>query len=191
MHWRRPLAVALLTAGLLLAGSGGWIHAKAHLAQWLMQGAWQATLAGFGPVRPWPWADGHPVGRIRARGGAVNLLVLSGSSGRNLAFAPGHVAGTALPGTAGYTVVGGHRDTHFAFLAGLVAGDRLEVQGRDGRWRVYRVERTEVADIRRDRLPLAGPPGTLLLVTCWPFAAVLPGGPLRYLVEAREETSSA
>ncbi len=189
LHVRQGLAATVLLSGLLLLGSGSWIHIKAQLAQWLMEGAWAATVAGAGAgdrkVRPWPWADGYPVARLRAREGAVDLIVLAGSEGRNLAFAPGHVAGSDLPGTAGYTIIGGHRDTHFRFLQTLAAGDDIDVQGRDGTWVRYRVDATQVADIRRDRLPLSGAAGQLLLVTCWPFDALRPGGPQRYLVSAR------
>ncbi len=185
----RVLIAGLLCSGTLLLGSGSWIHVKAQLAQWLLEGAWVATLAGLDRVRPWPWADGYPVARIRRAGGG-DLIVLAGSSGRNLAFAPGHLEGTALPGEDGYAVVGGHRDTHFAFLRDLAIGDVLAVQARDGAWHRYRVDATQVADTRSDRLPLQGPPGQLLLVTCWPFDALVPGGPLRYLVSARTVQSN-
>jgi sortase A len=38
----------------------------------------------------------------------------------------------------------------------------------------------------RDRHPLAGTPQpTLTLITCYPFDAIAPGGPLRYVVRAR------
>lgn len=183
---RRGLALLVIVAGLGTLGSGGWIHAKAQLAQLLLAGAWAATLAGAGNVRPWPWADGYPIARLRVRSGADDLVVLAGASGRNLAFAPGLLDGSGVPGQGGTPVISGHRDTHFRFLQSLQAGDVLALQDRTGRWREYRVERSEVADIRRDRLPLAAEDGLLLLVTCYPFDALLPGGPLRYLVGARE-----
>ena len=41
-----------------------------------------------------------------------------------MAFGPGHLSGTPLPGEAGNAVVSGHRDTHFAFLRGLREGTR-------------------------------------------------------------------
>ncbi len=181
----RALALTLVFSGVLLVGSGSWIHMKAQVAQWLLEGAWVATTAGLPAVRPWPWADGYPVARIRSASGA-DLIVLAGSSGRNLAFAPGHLEGTGLPGEDRYAVVGGHRDTHFSFLRDLTPGDLLTVQSRDGQWHRYQVEQSQIADIRTDRLPLQGPAGKLLLITCWPFDALMPGGPLRYLVSARK-----
>jgi len=50
-----------------------------------------------------------------------------------MAFGPGHLSGTPLPGEAGNAVVTGHRDTHFAFLRRLRLGDVLEVERPDGR----------------------------------------------------------
>ena len=67
-RWRRlllALAIALLAAaGTMSVGHGAYMYAKAQLAQVLLQSAWDQTRAGGVPVRPWPWADTHPVARI-------------------------------------------------------------------------------------------------------------------------------
>ena len=196
--WRR-LAVA---AAFLLLGFGGWqlgaagyIHAKAWLAQVLLSRAWAETLAGDPRTdgtsggalkRPWPWADTGPVARLRVPELGVDEIVLAGASGRTLAFGPGHLGQTAMPGATGHSVVSGHRDTHFAFLADLAPDMKLEVQRADGGWRSYRVRGGEVIDSRTARLSLTADRPALTLVTCWPFDAVDPGGPLRYAVTAEE-----
>jgi sortase A len=111
-------------------------------------------------------------------------LVLSGASGRNLAFGPAHLAGTAPPGAEGNCVLAGHRDTHFAFLEDLAVGDDLWLETPDGAVRRYRVRDAAVVH-ESDSSPLeptAEP--VLTLVTCFPFDAALPGGPLRYVVRA-------
>ena len=82
-------------------------------------------------------------------------------------------------------VISGHRDTHFAFLQTLAPGDAIELDAPDGTRR-YRVTALRVADTRREALAL-GADDALLLVTCWPFDAVVPGGPLRYVVQARPD----
>ena len=41
-----------------------WIHAKALLAQVLLERAFAASLATGGAVKPWSWADTWPVARI-------------------------------------------------------------------------------------------------------------------------------
>ena len=63
------VAVALLAAlGAWELGHGAWIHAKAQLAQYLLQRAWERTLRGEPAAKPWPWADTWPVARLRGAG---------------------------------------------------------------------------------------------------------------------------
>ncbi|MSQ60616.1 MAG: sortase [Betaproteobacteria bacterium] len=100
-----------------------YIHAKAWAAQKLIAAGWGRSLASGAGVKPWPWADTHPVARLEAPRLRVALMVLAGASSRTLAFGPGHMNGTPLPGGAGNSVLSGHRDTHFAFLRELRPGD--------------------------------------------------------------------
>jgi sortase A len=113
----------------------------------------------------------------------VDLFVLAGDRGNSLAFGPGHLSRSAAPGSAGVSIIGGHRDTHFAFLERVTPGETLWLMDLAGRTHRYRVEATRIADIRRGPL-IAGGDG-LILVTCFPFDALRPGGPLRFLVIAR------
>jgi len=185
------LLIALAAACLLVAfwhgGQAAYVHAKAALGQELLMRSWEASRAGGGTTKPWPWADTHPVARLRAPAHGVDLLVLAGANGRTLAWGPGHVEGTATPGTRGNAVVTGHRDTHFAFLRDMQRGDALLVESADGTTRRYRVERTFIADRASLALPADDRATTLALVTCYPFDAIDPGTPLRYAVVARAE----
>lgn len=183
---RAALTAALLTC-LWQFGQAGYIHAKAWLAQILIGHAWEQTQAGAAQVRPWPWADTWPVARLRAPAQGVDLYVLAGADGRSIAFGPGHVYGTALPGEPGNSVLGAHRDTHFAFLQWLKDGSVLEVETPNRRVLRYIVAHREVVD-QHDLRPLAQPAAgrELTLVTCWPFDALRAGGPLRYVVTAME-----
>lgn len=182
---RLIIAAAALTAiGVLQFGRGVCIYAKAELAQLLIERAWVRKLAGEAQPKPWPWADTFPVARLDAPAQRVSLYVLAGSSGRTLAFGPGHETGTPLPGTRGNSVIGGHRDTHLAFLRNVRRGDLIRVQRSDGRWVSYRVSELDVLN-RRDTWVLAGDEESrLTLVTCWPFDALVAGGPERYVVIA-------
>jgi sortase A len=192
-HAAAALGILLVGAGLWQLGTAGTIHAKAWFAQVLLTRAWAATLAGAAAVRPWPWADTHPVARLQVPALGVDQIVLADASGRTLAFGPGLLGGTAAPGTAGHTVLSGHRDTHFRFLENLVPGTALHLQRPDGAWRVYRVTGGEVIDARHARLARDDGVPILTLVTCYPFDALAPGGPLRYLVfaEGRSAVSTA
>jgi len=183
--WRGVTVGALMAFGAWHGARGLYIEAKARLAQHLILRAWNATRNGSAHARPWPWADTEPVARLLVPGVDVDLVILAGASGRSLAFGPGHLTGTPLPGEEGNAVVSGHRDTHFAFLARLQAGDELAVQRRDGRWRRYIVTGAEVVDRGETRLVGASGDTRLTLVTCYPFGALRPGGPLRYVVTAR------
>ncbi len=185
---RRAVAVALGVAALGLLAQAAWIPAKAALGQLLMRDAWQRAREGVAEPRPWPWADTWPVARLTVPGRGVALYVLAGASGRTLAWGPGHVAGTAGPGAPGNCALAGHRDTHFAFLRDLAPGDEVVLETADGVRRRYRVSEAGVYD-RDDTwwlapAPLAGPARLLTLITCYPFDAVVPGGPGRYVVRA-------
>lgn len=182
--WVLGLALPLLAVGLWSLGSAASIEVKARIGQWLLEEAWSRTLAGETRVRPWPWADSWPIARLQAPGHGVDLIVLADASGRSLAWGPGHVSGTAEPAEPGLTLFGGHRDTHFRFLQAIEAGSRLSLQTADGRRHLYQVTDMRVVDARRAVMRSSGLGSTLALVTCYPFDAVSPGGPLRYLVHA-------
>lgn len=177
-------AALLALAGTSALAHGGWIYAKAELAQLLIDRAWQRMRAGDVVVKPWPWADTFPVARLQAPAQGVTLYVLAGSSGRTLAFGPGHQDGTPYPGEPGNSVIGGHRDTHLSFLREVKRGDLIRVERRDGKRVDYRVTTLDVLD-RRDTWVMRDDGGTrLTLITCWPFDALAAGGPSRYVVIA-------
>ena len=178
------VAVGFAVVGLWQLGDGAWIHAKAALAQVLLEDAWERTQKGEDKVRPWPWADTWPVARLRVPRLDVSVIVLEGASGRTLAFGPGHHQGTPLPGRPGNSLISAHRDTHFRFLKDLEPGDEIRVEGTAGTSRRYRVTGTAIVDRREARFPADDDRPRLTLVTCYPFDAVVPGGPLRYLVFA-------
>lgn len=179
------IAAMLAIAGVLQFGQGAYIHAKARLAQILLERAWQRTLAGERAVKPWPWADTWPVARLIAPAQRADLLVLAGANGRTIAFGPGHMDGTPLPGAAGNSVIGGHRDTHLAFLREVKRGEMLTVERADGKRTDYRVTDLDVLDKRDTWVAKNEGPSRLTLITCWPFDALRAGGPERYVVIAR------
>lgn len=181
----RLVPATLLLAGTLLLGAAAWLPLKALLAQQLLERAWAAQRAGDSAARPWPWADTFPLARLRQPALGVDQIVLQGASGRTLAFGPGHVSVSMAPGRAGNVVIAGHRDTHFRWLRHLRPGDPLVLEARDGSQRRYRVAVTRVQHESATALvdPLAA--DRLQLVTCYPFDALDPGTPLRYVVTAR------
>ncbi len=182
---RSWIVACLLCLGFWQLGHGAYIPAKAWVAQELMLRAWSRATGGQINPAPWPWADTWPVARMSAKGGNVDLIVLAGGSGRTLAFGPGHLSASALPGQRGNSVIAGHRDTHFRFLQDLAIGEILQVETSDGREHTYKVVDLDVIDSRRGSLVLDIDESVLSLVTCYPFDATVAGGPMRYVVTLR------
>ena len=177
-------AFALAMLGVWQVAAAGWIHAKAILAQHLIARAWVAARDGGPSRRPWPWADMRPIARLTVPGRGVELYILDSASNRALAFGPAHVSGTASPGSAGNMVIVAHRDTHFSFLRDLSPHDEIDVESARGATTRYRVREVVLVDKSETRvLDDAGSP-QLTLITCFPFGAVQPGTPLRYVVIA-------
>lgn len=186
MKNRRTFVVLILfIASAAFLGRGTWIYAKAQVGQVLLARAWQATRNGERAVKPWPWADTWPVARLTVPRLAVDEIVLAGGNGEAMAFGPGHLSHSAAPGRTGNAVLAGHRDTHFHFLRDLKPGDEIVLETADRMAHRYRVSEAAVVDFHdRRALAAAGEP-TLTLITCYPFDAIVPGGPLRYVVRAQ------
>ncbi len=178
------LSVCLLAVGSWQIGEGSWIYAKAELAQNLLQRAWSRTLAGEPNVKPWPWADTWPVARLTVPSRNIDLIVLNGAYGRTLAFGPGYVESSALPGRPGTTIITGHRDTHFSFLNRLKQQDEILLETANAQQARYHVQDERIVDAQVASIALNDDENRLLLVTCYPFNAIVPGGPLRYVVSA-------
>ena len=182
--WIMLLAALLVAGGLWQVGGGTYIYAKAWLSQVLLEKAWAGRLAGSeaADVKPWLWADTSPVARVSVPALGADHIVLADASARTLAFGPAHLAGTALPGERGHSVITGHRDTHFTFLKDLKAGDVIDLQQPDGGNMRFRVTGTEIFDSRTARFsPVIGR-RVMTLVTCYPFNSARTGQPHRYAV---------
>ncbi|MFT5371308.1 MAG: sortase A [Bacteroidia bacterium] len=171
-------AAVLVTAAFFLA-SALWIPVKAKVAQFLLENAWQRTLAGEIGAKPWPWADTSPVGVLEVATLGIRLIVLSGTSGRNLAFGPT----LHSPPEENDKILSGHRDTHFRFLESVKIGEILRVTTVHGALE-YRISWLEVIDSDVQELVLEPDVSRLTLTTCYPFDSPSAGGSLRYVVTA-------
>ncbi|RPJ68818.1 class GN sortase [Alteromonas sediminis] len=167
---------------LYFFGSSGYIHAKAVLAQYLIKDAWQHTLQNGQQTPPWAWADTFPVATLDING--ERLYVLSGATGRTLAFAPGHLQSTPLPGEQGNSVITGHRDTHFSVLASVQVNDVIAAQTTEG-VSYYNVVSTRIVDESNVSVIQNTSQGTLTLITCYPFNGLMPNTHLRWVVSAK------
>ena len=188
--WLRVLSTSAFAMSLICLSLGSWIPLKAWAAQWLIDAAWRRERAGSNGSSPWPWADTHPIAKLTWGEGASapTLIVLEGSSGRNLAFGPVHDTASVLPGGRGNSVIEGHRDTHFTILRTAKPGDHLSIEALDGRRSAFVVTDVRIVDSRTTRIALDAGAPRLTLSTCYPFDAVNPGGPFRWVVTATSVT---
>lgn len=183
LSFKKLYVSAIIIAGCWLLSSGIYIHAKAQLAQLLLNNAWSKTLQGDSKVKPWNWADTYPIAKITFTNQQKHYIVLEGGSGHTMAFGPGHVSTSPLPGQGGNSVIVGHRDTHFTALKDLTLGDGIQLQlpNKDLN---YKVVNTFIVDQNQSEILLDDGSELLTLITCYPFEAIQPGGPLRYVVQA-------
>ncbi|GFD77665.1 hypothetical protein KUL118_05270 [Tenacibaculum sp. KUL118] len=183
---RSKLLVSFLLIATVAIGFGNvaWITLKAELAQLLIEQAWAKTLQTGAQVKPWQWADTWPVGRMVHPNSNTDLLILEGAQGNALAFGPGRHVNTGELGSES-SVIGGHKDTHFAFLAEANVGDALQLQTKDGVWHPYRISAKRIVDIQNQALNIQLNQPRLYLVTCYPFYTITRDNRLRLVVELK------
>jgi len=184
---RNRLALLITFVGLFLIVQGLYIPLKAEFAQYLLERAWQHSQQQHTINKPWPWADTYPIAKLSFIEQQKSQIILAGSSGRTMAFAPGHLDGTAEPGELGHVIISAHRDTHFSKLKYLHQGDTIKLEGRNGLVRTYKISTINVIDSRYEALILEPTSNKLTLITCYPFDAIQAGGPLRYRIDATLE----
>lgn len=174
----------IFLAGAGLVADGFWIKGKAVLAQILLDQAFIASSSETA-TKPWAWADIEPIAKISAPRLNKSNIVLNNVSGEALAFGPGHLAGTPLPGERGTSVFSAHRDTHFSWLGDLKKGDEITVQRRDGKTVHYLVRKAWVAEAHASGINADSDEHLIALATCWPLDGTL-RSKWRYIVEGIE-----
>ena len=178
--------VLLITAlGLSFLAYGTYIPAKAVLAQYLINDAWNDSIRLGESHKPWKWADMHPVMKLSSDKHNQELIVLSGDKGNSLAFATGHNLFSYMPNQGGTTVISAHRDTHFEFLQGVSISDVFELTDRKNKTSSYRVSDIKIIDATKQDIAIHSDQDELKLITCYPFDAIVARGPLRYVVTAK------
>lgn len=188
MKLLRLFAAVTLLAGLGLTSRAAYLHAKAELAGVLIRRAWQETILGGEPRPPWPWADTHPVARLRIPRLRYDEIVLEGATPRTLAFGPARLLSAAVFGEPGNLELAGHRDTWFKPLEAVELGDTIDLEWYDSRRAGLRSRSYGVSTIRvvaPEDVSLLAPTSddALTLVTCYPFGRS-PRSPLRYIIRA-------
>jgi sortase A len=184
----RILVAVILFAGASLTARAMYLDAKANLASVLIRRAWAKTAKTGAPQAPWPWADTHPVARLRIPRIGYDEIVLEGATPRTLAFGPARLFSGANLGEPGNVELAGHRTSWFRPLEALDAGDQIEVQWFDTRRHELRERTYTVNDIRivsPEEVTSLAPrsDNALTLITCYPFGHS-PRSPQRFVVLA-------
>ena len=184
----RIVCALLLITGACLSGRALYMHAKAELAGVLVRRAWEQSVQSGKPQAPWPWADTHPVARIRIPRLDYDEIVLEGASPRTLAFGPAHLLNGIGFGEQGNLVLAGHRTSWFKPLEAIAMGDTILVQWfqplRGGlQEQTYTVSTISVVEPQDTTLLAPTPEDELTLITCYPFGRG-PRSPQRYIVRA-------
>ncbi len=193
MRATRGKAVRLLLSWLLLAGGAFFLAAGAR-ELWLSHFGQQEISAEWKSVKPTTAAPaavavspelGNAVCRLLIPRLDAHFFVVEGTDRDALRVGPGHMPGSALPGTAGNCVIAGHRDTHFRMLKDVREGDEILLQTHTGEFR-YRVTQTAVVSPRNKEALRPSTSPVLNLITCYPFYYLGPA-PKRFVVEAALE----
>ena len=185
---KRKFSISLL-ALLLLAGGGYFsfqaikIEVKAKLSQVLLEYTWNKSLKENKSYKPWPSFDGIPILKLKIPRYNISQIVLEGTSGQALAFGPGFHKESFLPVENKITAISSHRDSHGKYIKNLVIGDILKLQDLDNNWHTYKIEEFLIVNVQEEIK--INKKSRLLLITCYPFDALLSGTPLRYIVSAK------
>jgi sortase A len=188
MKTARWLGVLLLFAGACLTARAAYMRAKAELAGVLVRRAWERSLQSGEAQPPWPWADTHPIARLRIPRIGYDEIVLEDASPRNLAFGPARLLSSADLDGPGNLVLAGHRTSWFRPLERIVAGDSIELEwfdpGHAGvHRRTYSVDSVHVVAPQDVSLLAPTSEDVLTLITCYPFGPS-PRSPQRFVVRA-------
>ena len=181
----KKLVFLIAAIGFSIFAYGAYIPAKAVLAQYLINDAWNDSIRTGEIHKPWGWADMHPVMKLSSKKHNKDLIVLSGDKGNSLAFAPGYNINSFKPGLGGTTIISAHRDTHFRFLEDVSLDDVFEVTDRNNKTTSYVVNDIKIIDSDQQDITVYDNQAEIKLITCYPFDALIAGGPLRYIVTAK------
>ncbi len=190
---RKPLGLALVAVGAFGLCAAAANYGQAHLARSEARAAWAAmeaksafttAVASLDAASPaaGPLARGAPVARLTIPRLGLDEIVVEGVGNRELNAGPGHLPGSALPGSPGNSVLSAHRDRHFSDLGDVALGDTITTttQHKTTTWVVTgrRVVGKRAPVLRSTEDP------TLTLTTCWPLR-YLGTAPDRLIVTAK------
>lgn len=169
---RRTLSVVLLVTGGVLCSSVAASYAAMYVKQ-------RELLHEFKTHQP----AGEALTKLSIPRIGLRAVVIEGASAHSLLMGPGHLTGSAIPGTNGNAVIAGHRDTFFRHVDQLRAGDAIFIL-RGGKQFRYIVVQKKIVQPNNLSVLRATKVGEITLITCYPTHFIGPA-PQRLVIVAR------
>ena len=176
------LSAILAIAGLIFLFLAFKIEIKAKVAQYLLNNAWNKTIETGDEYEPWPGFDGYPILKLSIPKFKLQQIVLSNTSGQSLAFGPSFHPETYLPKENKITAISSHRDSHGYYIRDLKINDFVILEDKEDNKFTYKVKNFKIINVEDKDLQFNKKNSQLLLITCYPFDAVISGTNLRYIV---------
>ena len=176
------LSAILAIAGLIFLFLAFKIEIKAKVAQYLLNNAWNKTIETGDDYEPWPGFDGYPILKLSIPKFNLQQIVLSNTSGQSLAFGPSFHPETYLPKENKITAISSHRDSHGYYIRDLKINDFVILEDKEDNKFTYKVKNFKIINVEDKDLQFNKKNSQLLLITCYPFDAVISGTNLRYIV---------
>jgi len=176
------VALALAGAALLFSSQAEAAHVEDALVDVRTAAPRETTPSSIPPLSSAPGTSA--LARLSVPQLGIEREVHASASDARSRFGARHMAGTALPGEAGNSVIGDHCDMQLAFLRETTIGTEILVEARAGAPRRYVVryaqflERGDVWVLKQEG------PARLTLITCSPSDARRAGSLQRYAVSA-------
>jgi LPXTG-site transpeptidase (sortase) family protein len=169
---RRIVSTVLLAVGAVLctsvAASYGWMYVEQ-----------KKLLHDFKTHQP----AGEILTKLSIPRIGLRAVVIEGTSSRSLLLGPGHMTGSAIPGSNGNAVIAGHRDTFFRNLPNLKTGDAIYVL-RNGKRFHYAIIEKKVVQADDISVLRTNRGSEITLITCYPRHFIGPA-PQRLIIVAK------
>lgn len=123
------------------------------------------------PVKPVDTYKPTVIGRIKIPSASINLLLVEGTTSKDLNWGAGHMPSTPMPGETGNCAIAGHRNytfgSYFSRLGEVQTGDLITIEYNKNE---YTYEAYEILTVLPDDTSVLRrtDDATLTLITCTP-----------------------
>lgn len=133
---------------------------------------------------PWQWADSYPVAKLTSKKNNISWIIMTGMTGRTMAFSPTWLEDSAKPNQYGNTVISAHNDSHFNVLENSGIGDEFLLEDQQGKILTYRIMTIDVVPEYDISSYLFQDETMITLITCYPFKATNSAKTQRLVIQA-------